>query len=125
MTIHALVVDDDQNVLNTFVDLLEVCKINVTGTAKNGKEAIEQFKKLNPDLIFLDIMMPEFDGRYAIREIRNIDQDIPIVMISGGDDEQIEKLLEFNPSAVLHKPFRMNTLLDLLKNELKLDLDSD
>ena len=125
MTIQALVVDDDQNVLNTFVDLLDICKINVVGTAKNGKEAIEQFKKLTPDLVFLDIMMPEFDGRYALREIRNIDQNIPVVMISGGDDDAIDKLLEFKPSAVLHKPFRMNTLLDLLKNELKLELDSN
>lgn len=123
MTIQALVVDDDQNVLNTFVDLLEICKINVIGTAKNGKEAIEQFKKSTPDLVFLDIMMPEFDGRYALREIRNIDQNIPVVMISGGDDDEIDKLLEFNPSAVLHKPFRVNTLLDILKNDLKLELD--
>ncbi|WP_428324718.1 response regulator transcription factor [Nitrosopumilus sp.] len=125
MTIRALVVDDDQNVLNTFVDLLEICKINVAGTAKNGKEAIEQFKKINPDLVFLDIMMPEFDGRYALREIRTVHQDIPVVMISGGDDDAIDPLLEFNPSAVLHKPFRMSTLLELLKNELKLELDSD
>ena len=72
MTIQALVVDDDQNVLNTFVDLLEICKIDVIGTAKNGKEAIEQFKKSTPDLVFLDIMMPEFDGRYALKEIRNL-----------------------------------------------------
>ena len=125
MTIHALVVDDDQNVLNTFVDLLDTCKISVVGTAKNGKEAIEQFKKLKPDLVFLDIMMPEFDGRYALREIRNLHQNIPVIMISGGDDDLIEKLSEFNPSAVLHKPFRVNTLLDILKNDLNLELDSN
>ena len=46
-------------------------------------------------------------------------------MISGGDDDEIDKLLEFKPSSVLHKPFRINTLLELLKNELKLELDSN
>ena len=123
MPIRVLAADDDENILNTFVELLEIYKINVVGTAKNGKEAVEQFQKLSPDVTFLDIMMPEFDGHYALQEIRRIDKTANVIMITGGGDEEIDKLSKFNPSYVLHKPFQMCTLLHVLKNELKLEID--
>ncbi|KER06340.1 Stage 0 sporulation protein A [Marine Group I thaumarchaeote SCGC AAA799-E16] len=125
MVIQVLVVDDGETILNTFVDLLEAYKINVVGTAKNGEDAVEQFKKLSPDVTFLDIMMPEFDGHYALQEIRSISKTANVIMVTGGGDEEIEKLSKFNPSYVIHKPFQMCTLLHVLKNELKLEIDSN
>ncbi|QDI88569.1 response regulator [Candidatus Nitrosopumilus sp. SW] len=125
MSINALVVDDDDMILKTFVELLQVYNINVVGTAKNGYEAVEQFKKLSPDVTFLDIMMPEFDGHYALREIRMIHESAHVVMVTGGADEEIDKLSKFNPSYVIHKPFQICTLLHVLKNELKLEIDSN
>jgi DNA-binding response OmpR family regulator len=125
MSIKALVVDDDESVLQTFVDLLDTFKIQVVGTAKNGKEAVDQFQKLCPDVTFLDIMMPEFDGHYALKEIRATHEQANVIMVTGGGDEEIDKLSEFNPTYVIHKPFQVCTILHVLKNELKLEIEFD
>ncbi len=126
MTISALVVDDEENIVRMFSELLkDVYKINVVGVAKNGKDAVEQFKKLRPDITFLDVKMPEFDGYYALKEIRQIDESALIVLITGDVIEDVKKIPGPKPSAVINKPYNVPTLMNVLKNELKLDLNSD
>ena len=126
MTLSALVVDDEENIVRMFSELLkDVYKINVVGTAKNGKDALEQFKKLQPDITFLDVKMPEFDGYYALKEIRQIDESAILVLITGDVIEDVKKVPGPKPSAVINKPFNVPTLMNVLKNELKLELNSD
>ncbi|AFS80261.1 response regulator receiver protein [Candidatus Nitrosopumilus koreensis AR1] len=124
MPISAIVVDDEDDIVNTFTELLELYKINVIGTAKDGKDAVEQFKKLRPDVVFLDIMMPEFDGYYALKEIRMIDESAIVILVTGGGPEDIDKLSELNPSAIIHKPYQMDTLMHVLQDDLKLEIPS-
>ncbi len=82
MTITAIVADDDITHLELFSELLEINRIKVISKVTNGKDAADAFQSLKPDIVFLDIMMPEFNGLYALEEIRKIDPFSIVMMIT-------------------------------------------
>src|SRR5699024_2451908 len=63
-------------------DILTKLGHEVIGEAENGLDALEQYKKLEPEIITMDITMPEMDGIAAVKEIRKINQDVKIIMCS-------------------------------------------
>ena len=77
-----IVIDDNQDVLSLFVELLELKDFKVIGTGRNGKDAVELFQKLRPDITFLDVVMPDTDGLYALSRIREINPDSVVIMIT-------------------------------------------
>ncbi len=83
MPIRALVVDDHAIVLDGLVTLLTAQPdIQVAGTASNGRDALQQVKALSPDVVVLDISMPELDGIEAARQMLDIKPDTHIVILS-------------------------------------------
>ena len=62
---RVIVVDDDKIVVKSLVTILGAMGIDVVGTASNGKEALDEFKRLHPDVVLLDIRMDEYDGIWA------------------------------------------------------------
>lgn len=70
MNLNAIVVDDDKNVRSVFTELLQIAKFNVVGTGTNGKEAYELYRNLSPDVVFIDALMPEYDGFYGLGRIK-------------------------------------------------------
>ena len=117
----AIVADDDQSNLELFSELLEINEIEIIGKVTNGKEAVITFQKLKPDVVFLDIMMPEFDGLYALEEIRKIDPSSIVIMITADtSDETSDRLDKLQPTAIVHKPYEMNSVLHFLKLQLEL-----
>lgn len=78
---HILVADDDKNTRRYFQAVLEEAHYTVT-TAKNGREVLEILGKEHIDLIVLDIMMPEMDGYEVTKELRDVQDTIPILMVS-------------------------------------------
>ena len=106
MSTTAIVADDDQSNLELFSELLEINDIKIIDKVTNGKEAIIAFQKLKPDVVFLDIMMPEFDGLYALEEIRKIDPTSIVIMITADtSDETSDRLDKLQPTAIVHKPY--------------------
>lgn len=103
--IRVLVVDDAYFMRELIVKELTEFGCKVVGEAKNGKEAIAMYKKLKPDLVTMDIKMPEIGGIEAINEIKNINPSANIMVITGVYESQKEALnagaLEF-----LKKPFQ-------------------
>mgnify|MGYP006279344013 CR=1 FL=1 len=73
---HTIVRDGLERILNSESD------INVIGTADDGIKAIKKFKKLNPDVILMDIMMPNMNGIQATGEIKEIDSSVEIIILS-------------------------------------------
>jgi len=117
----AIVADDDQSNLQLFSELLEINEIEIISKVTNGKEAVIAFQKLKPDVVFLDIMMPEFDGLYALEEIRKIDPSSIVIMITADtSDETSDRLDKLQPTAIVHKPYEMNSVLHFLKLQLEL-----
>ena len=117
----AIVADDDQPNLELLSELLEINDIKIIDKVQNGKEAVISFQKLKPDVVFLDIMMPEFDGLYALEEIRKIDPLSIVIMITADTSDETSDILDkLQPTAIVHKPYEMNSVIHFLKLQLEL-----
>ncbi len=113
---EVLLVDDEEDVLMVGRHILESLGFKVT-VANNGAHALDEFQK-NPGIfrcIVLDLMMPVMDGEKAMEEIRNIDQDIPIIVVTGysGTDSTVRLSLSPNVT-VLAKPYLIDDMANVL-----------
>ncbi len=81
--IRAIVVDDEVDVREIFIELLQMNDVQVVASGKNGKEAVDLYKTHKPDFVFLDYLMPEYDGLYAIEKISEFDPNAKIILVSG------------------------------------------
>jgi DNA-binding response OmpR family regulator len=89
-----------------FSDYLENKGVTVVGKAKDGKEGFELYKKLKPDVIFLDVIMPNYDGFYTLKKIREIDADAKIIMVTADFSPSTKKKLkELKANDVIYKPY--------------------
>ncbi|WP_423792533.1 response regulator [Methanocaldococcus indicus] len=114
--VKTLIVDDSAFMRNILKKILTPTgKFVVVGEASNGKEAIEKAKELKPDLITMDIVMPEMDGITATREIKKILPDVKIVMCTSIDQEQkVIEAIEAGADGYIVKPFQAQKVLEEL-----------
>ena len=118
MTQTILIVDDTLNVQNLLTEVLSNKGFNVL-CASNGRDALIILKKQTPDLILLDIMMPQMDGYEFITKLRKTN-DLPIIMITAKQHEQdIVKGFELGADDYICKPFKMSELLVRVQAVLK------
>lgn len=117
MEIRAIVVDDDADVREIFIELLQMNDIKVVGNGINGKEAVELYKMHHPDFVFLDYLMPEYDGLYAIEKIKEFDPSGKIILVSGSHFERNE--LGDTVKAIIKKPIEMGEIFKAI-NEITL-----
>jgi len=107
-----LVADDDATHRKVIQKVLEESGFRVV-TAPNGKEAIDQVAKFNPDVVLLDVEMPEMDG-FSVCEIiraRKTDREIPIFIITSRDDEEsVERAYKLGATDFLTKPIALPVL---------------
>ncbi|MGD8814584.1 MAG: response regulator transcription factor [Anaerolineales bacterium] len=113
-----LVVDDEANIIDLVRLYLERDGFRVEAAA-DGAQALEKIRGLNPDLVILDIMLPEIDGFEVCRRVRN-DSDVPIIMLTARD-EDIDKIvgLELGADDYLTKPFNPRELAARVKAILR------
>jgi DNA-binding response OmpR family regulator len=113
-----LVVDDKANVRQLLQDYLSEQGFKVT-TATNGREAIYEARRIKPDLILLDIMMPEMDGYEFLRQYRQ-EKITPVIVITAREEETDAVLgLELGADDYVIKPFRMRELVSRVKAVLR------
>ncbi|MEZ4943939.1 MAG: response regulator [Cyclobacteriaceae bacterium] len=113
-----LMVDDNQVILSVFTSLLHSYKVEVH-TAMNGSEGVSVAFSLHPDLILMDIHMPEMDGVEAINMIREKGLKVPIIAISNAIDRKNEAL-NAGANQFLLKPVDASDLLSAIVTELRL-----
>ncbi len=102
--LNILVVDDEQVIGNFFKDLLTKSGYQVIAIT-NGRQASELVAKERFDIIFLDLVMPEMDGPSVLKSVRQIDDLVPIVIITGyPDSDLMQRAMEQGPLTVLRKP---------------------
>jgi len=112
MTIRVIVVDDDRDTVEVFSQYLEMKGIQVVGKGYNGLEACELYKELRPDVLVLDMKMPEYDGQYAINMIKKADPKARIMVVTGYSEYQLEDL---EIDAIFYKPYNVDKVVDALK----------
>jgi DNA-binding response OmpR family regulator len=121
MSAKILIVDDDPYILMSLDFLMKKNGYDVK-VARNGKEALELVKKFKPDLVLLDIMMPDVDGYAICEHIKTTDslKDIKVVFVSAKTKESdIRKGYDLGASLYIKKPFSTRTLLKQVDDVLK------
>ncbi len=116
--VRALVVDDDPDTVEVFSEYLKLKGIDVVATGHDGKEAVELYQEFKPDIIILDMKMPEYDGMYAIQHIRKEDPDAKIIIVTGYHDYKID---ENDVSAIFYKPYEIDEIMSAIQKILKIE----
>ena len=115
----ALVVDDDEDTVNLFTEFLEIYDVVVVGKAFDGNQATKIFRDMTPDIVFSDVMMPEYDGFYALENIKKMNPKAIMVMITGDvRADTIHKLETLGADAIIYKPFDMQAVMKTVNNLL-------
>ena len=106
MSKKILIVDDAVFMRMKLKDILEKNGYQVVAEAQTGAEAIEKFKSENPDLVTMDITMPEMDGVTALKEIKAIDPNAKVIMCSAmGQQTMVMEAIQAGALDFIVKPF--------------------
>jgi len=117
LLISVIVIDDDKDNVDFFSEYLELKGINVIGKGYDGKEAVDLYVELRPDVVFLDVMMDRFDGLYALEEIKKIDNCANVIMVTADLREDTHvKITSLNATAIIFKPFEMDAVMHAIND---------
>lgn len=109
-----IVVDDDEDTVRLFSEFLEEKGIKVVGTGYDGVTAIKLYKEKKPDVVLIDMMMPNGSGFYAIKKIQEINSKAKIIAVSGDSSYSTEEKLEKLFIPLIQKPFNMEQILSVI-----------
>lgn len=115
MLTTVIVVEDDQDSMEVTTEYLEMKDIQVIAKAKDGKEAFELYKKLQPEVVLLDVIMPNYDGFYALEKIKEFNKNAKVIFVTAATNSKTqERLFQTNVDGILFKPFEMENLMDAI-----------
>lgn len=108
-----LVVDDVEFVRKTLTDILTDAHYQVVGEAVDGKQAVEMYARLKPDVVTMDVVMPHLSGIDATRKIVKFDRDAKVVIVSAmGQENLVMEAINVGAKDYILKPF---TAADVVK----------
>jgi DNA-binding response OmpR family regulator len=120
---NVIVVDDDRDTVEVFCEYLAIKNIKVLGRGYDGRTAVELYKKHNPDVVLLDVMMPDYDGFYGLEKIRKIDPDAKIIMVTADLTSDTEKkLVDLKASAMIYKPYEIDSVIETIEKVNKANI---
>lgn len=112
---RVLIVDDAAFMRMSIRNMLEKHGFEIVGEAENGLMAIEKYNELQPDVVTMDITMPEMDGLQALREIKKIDKGASIVMVSAlGQEARMKEAIIYGAKGFIVKPFKEEMIVSAL-----------
>lgn len=112
---RVLIVDDAVFMRMKLKDILESNGYEVVGESDNGKDAIEKYKSERPDIVTMDITMPDMDGIDALRGIKKIDEDAIVIMCSAmGQQGMVMEAIQEGAADFIVKPFEPERVLKSL-----------
>jgi len=116
MAKNILVCDDAAFMRMMIKDILTKNGYNVVGEAENGAKAVEKYKELNPDLVMMDITMPEMDGIQALKAIKATDSGATVIMCSAmGQQAMVIESIQSGAKDFIVKPFDKDRVLEAVK----------
>lgn len=114
-----LIVDDAAFMRMMIKDILTKNGYEVIGEANDGQQAVAKYKELSPDLVTMDITMPEMDGITALKEIRKYDPNAKVIMCSAmGQQAMVIDAIQAGAKDFIVKPFQADRVLEAIKKTL-------
>ena len=114
-----LVIDDEQGIRELLDALLRRKGYDVV-LAESGRKGLELFRRERPDVLVLDLKMPEMDGLTVLRQIRSLDPRMPVIILTGaGTAEAEQQVRALGVTEYVEKEFSLHLLGDALKRLLK------
>ena len=111
-----LICDDAAFMRMMIKDILVKNGYNIAGEAENGVKAVEKYQETNPDLVLMDITMPEMDGIQALKKIKAIDPNASVVMCSAmGQQAMVIESIQAGAKDFIVKPFQADRVLEAVK----------
>ncbi len=120
MAVKVLIVDDAMFMRNMIAEIFNGKRYKeeeyqVVAEAENGIEAVEKYKEHNPDIVTMDIVMPEMTGIEALKEIMGMDSGANVIMCSAlGQDSLVMEALDAGAKDFIVKPFQPEKVLDVV-----------
>ena len=115
-----LVVDDSEMFREIMKDIMVNAGQTVVGMATNGAEGVEMFKALRPDIVTMDITMPQMSGIEALGKIMAVDPDARVIMVSSaGQEATVNEALILGACAFLQKPYELEDVLAAVMDVLR------
>lgn len=116
MAKNILICDDAAFMRMMIKDILSKNGYNVIGEAENGNKAIEKYAELKPDLVLMDITMPELDGIGALKKIKENDSSALVIMCSAmGQQAMVIESIQAGAKDFIVKPFQADRVLEAVK----------
>lgn len=116
MAKRIMIVDDAAFMRMMIKDILVKNGYEVVGEAANGVEAVEKYKELKPDLVTMDITMPEMDGVTALKEIKKIDPNAKVIMCSAmGQQAMVIDAIQSGAKDFIVKPFQNDRVIEAVR----------
>ncbi|MBP5276499.1 MAG: response regulator [Lachnospiraceae bacterium] len=113
---NILVVDDAAFMRMMIKDILSKNGYTVAGEAENGAKAVEKYNELKPDLVLMDITMPDKDGIQALKEIKSADPGAKVIMCSAmGQQAMVIESIQAGAKDFIVKPFQPDRVLEAVK----------
>lgn len=113
---RVLIVDDAAFMRMMIKDILQKNGFEVVGEASNGIEAVDLYKKEKPDVVTMDITMPDMDGIEAVKEIKSFDPAAKVIMCSAmGQQSMVMDAIKSGAKDFIVKPFQADRVLEAIR----------
>ena len=119
MSRTVLIVDDAIFMRTMIADILKSAGFEIVGEASSGVEAVERYKELEPDLVTMDIVMPDMGGIDAVREIMKVDPNARVLIVSAmGQQGLVVEAIQAGARDFVVKPFQPSRVLEAVQRIL-------
>ena len=112
-----IIIDDDEDILELLSEYLLLEDFDVVGRGIDGLQAVNLYAEHTPDFVIMDIAMPNYDGIYGLENIRKLNSNATVIILTGNSDKTInQKIIQLNPTRILEKPYPVEKLVSVLKS---------
>jgi len=115
--LNVLIIDDNETTRVVLRMIIQGDHFDVVGEAASGNAGLDRVRRMRPDIVCLDISMPDADGLDILQEIKNESKETMVLMVTASNDlKTVQRAIERGASGFIIKPFNSGTVLDTLES---------
>jgi len=112
-----IIIDDDEDIIELLTEYLLLEDFDVVGRGTDGLMAVNLYAQHKPDFVIMDIAMPKYDGLYGLENIKKLNPNAIVIILTGNSDKSItQKIIQLQATTILEKPYPVEKLVTVLKS---------